>query len=157
MYHYKMNGTLYKLSPSVYYSKINSHICSIEYNYNWNITGYDSNSILYYIKSINRNKYVINKFSDVLFSCYVNLLKHFDKNTMWQNFYAIKLSCKSLSKTISPIIDFALSYVVKYKIDILPPNILSFIYPSITFSTDTNKIIVPKIKDIYNYYKKNEF
>ena len=46
-----------KLYPQILDNKIKSHFCSIEYNYNWNITGYDSNSILYYIK--NRNKDVI--------------------------------------------------------------------------------------------------
>ena len=137
----------------MYYSNVKrfnqTRFCSIEYNYNWNITGYDSNSIFYYIKNINRNKDVINKFSDVLFSCYVYLLKHFDKNTMWQNFYAIKLSCKVLSNSISPLINYALNYIKKYKIEILPPNILSYIYPSISYSINNNIIIVPTKNDIY--------
>ena len=139
-----------ELSPSMLDNKINSHFCSIEYNYNWNITGNDCNSILYYIKIINGNKGFINKFRDVLFSCYINLLKYFDKNNMWQNFYAIKLSCKVLSNSIKPLINYALVYIKKYKIDILPPNILSYIYPSISYSINNTKIIVPTKNDI-NY------
>ena len=132
--------------PQILNNNINYHFCSIEYNYNWNNTGNDFNSIFYYIK--NKPGCVINKFGDILFSCYVNLIKHFDKNTMWQNFYAIKLSCKVLSNSISPLINYALVYIKKYKIKILPPNILSYIYPSISYSINNNKIIVPTKNDI---------
>ena len=55
-----MKLVLYQLSPSLYYSKINYHFSSyhfssIDYNYNWNNTGKDFNSILYYITNKNRS------------------------------------------------------------------------------------------------------
>ena len=78
------------------------------------------------------------------------LLKYFDKNNMWQNFYAIKLTCKVLSKSSIPLINYAIVYIKKNKIEFLPPNILSFIYPSITYSINNNKIIVPTKNEI-NY------
>ena len=143
-----------KLTPSSYYIKKNSHFCSIDYNNNWNIVGKDCNCIFYFTSNQNKNIHTVNKLSNVLFSNYTILLKYFNKNTMWQNFYAIRLSCKSLSKSSFNLINYALYYVRKYNIDILPPNILSLIYPSISYSVNNNRIIVPSLKDINKNFSK---
>ncbi len=86
--------------------------------------------------------------SQTLIEVYPILIEKIGKSKIWQILYSIQLSNRNLSKMIPLLIDYALDMVKEQKEMILPPNVLSFLYPNISYSMIKNRWCVPNQKDL---------
>lgn len=80
---------------------------------------------------------------------------------IWQLLYILQLCSLRLSKRIPILIDYSLNIIkndIKKNI-ILPPNILAFLYPNITYSISEIKWCVPNQNELdkINYNQIDSF
>lgn len=62
---------------------------------------------------------------------------------IWNILYSIQLCTRNLSNIAGRLITYALEMVKKKKNILLPPNVLAFLYPNISFSKSNLKWCVP--------------
>ena len=68
---------------------------------------------------------------------------------IWQLLYIFQLCSLRLSKRIPILIDYSLNIIKKeIKNVILPPNILAFLYPNITYSISEIKWCIPNLNEL---------
>ena len=97
---------------------------------------------------IQQNKTTEVLLDNTLLAVYPILIEHIDQSKIWQILFSLQLSCKNISQTIPILIEYSLLIVIKHKNNILPPNVLSHIYPTISYSISSIKWCVPNQSDL---------
>ena len=87
------------------------------------------------------------------------LIEHIKLNNMWRYIHQLSLTNKTMYTCVKTHVISKYIDLIKYNYNrtmlILPSNVLSFIYPNITYSNYSHKFIIPNCKEIEERYLSN--